>query len=101
MWRRSLAVTHHNRSATLCHAEEQLRKIVGKTNATMAGGIAGKLTRMHRDAGPGKSLHVRHRRVVVLFGVVLLALLKNSENSARSFVTFRAGAYSRPPNQDS
>ena len=66
----------------------------------MACGVAGKLPRVHGDAAPGKSLHVRHRRVVVFLGAMGLLLFKNGEHTARRVVAFGAGTHRRATNQN-
>src|SRR5215467_8261847 len=63
---RRFAITDDDGSAPGSRGKEQLRKIVGQTNAAVAGGVSRKLAGVHGDACPGKSLHVRHRCVVVL-----------------------------------
>ena len=66
----------------------------------MAGGVAGKIAGVHRDARPGQPLHVRHRRIVVFFGIVLLLFLQNAEDAARRGVPLRAGAHGRTADED-
>src|ERR1700746_1564282 len=67
---RRFAVTDYNCAATFCCGEEQLGEIVRETHTTMAGGIPGKLSGVHGDAGPGESLHIRHGRVLVFFRAI-------------------------------
>src|SRR5262249_31571913 len=44
--------------------------------------------------------HVRHRRVVVGLGIVLLLFLEDRENAAGCIVALRAGAHSGPADED-
>jgi hypothetical protein len=48
---------------------------------------------MHSDAGPREPLHVRHRRVVIFFGVMLLLFFENGEDTWRRRPALRAGAH--------
>src|ERR1043166_6875612 len=88
------AVTDNHSAALLRRFEEQLRKIVWQPDAAMARGITGQLSGMHGNASPGKPLHVRQRRIVVLFRTVSLFFLKNAEDTAGSGMSFRACAHS-------
>ena len=55
---------------------------------------------MHADAGVGEPLHVGHRRIVVLFRIILLTLAENTEDAARRGVALRASAHARAANED-
>src|SRR5579863_4634684 len=55
---------------------------------------------MQRDAAPGKSLHVRHRRTVIDRRPMLLLLLQDCEYPSRRRVTWAAGAYGGGPDQN-
>ncbi len=70
------------------------------SDATVAGGVAGEIARVHGDAGVGEPLHVGHRRVVVFLRVVLLLFLKDAEDAARRGVALRAGAHARATDED-
>ena len=94
------AVTYDDGAAFCGRVEKQLREIKRKSDATVAGRIAGQLTRMHRDATPCKPLHVRHGRVVILFGVMLPLLLKNREDTWGRGPALRATADGGATNQD-
>ena len=95
-----LAIAHHNGPAFRRRAEKQLREIKRQANATVAGGVAGQVARVHGDARPRQPLHVRHRRVVVFLRVVLLFFLEDAEDAARCGVAFGAGAHGRAADED-
>src|SRR5205807_8639675 len=95
MWHRCFAITHHDGATLRCRTKKQLREIVGQANATMAGGVARQIARVHGDAGPRQPLHVWHRRAVVFFRVMLLLFLEDGEVAAWRGVSFRARAPGR------
>src|SRR3954463_10172496 len=47
---------------------------------------------MQRNAAPGKPLHVRHRRIVIDVGEVILVLLQDGEHAGGRLVALLAGA---------
>ena len=87
------AIADYDCAAIRSSIKEQLREIIGQSYAAVAGRIAGQVTRMHGDAAPGESLHVRHRRVVIFLGMMRLFLFENAEHAARRGTAFRAGAH--------
>jgi len=62
--------------------------------------VAGQLARMQRDARPGQPVHVRHRRVVVGRGMVVLVLLQDLEYTRRRSVAEFAGRARRGGDAD-
>ena len=97
---RRFAIAHDYCAALRRLAEKQLREIKWHADAAVAGGVAGEIPRVHADAGVGEPLHVGHRRIVVLFRIILLTLAENAEDAARCGVALRAGAYAGAANED-
>src|SRR5215470_83899 len=58
------------------------------------------MTGVHGDAGPGESLHVRHRSIVILFRTMRRFLLQNAERAAWRGMPFCPGAHSGAADQD-
>ena len=57
--------------ASLCYAVELLGEVEGDVDATMGGGFSGVIAAVDCHAVPCQTLHERHRRLVILSGVIL------------------------------
>src|SRR5215475_7657180 len=69
---------------------EHFRKGQRQAHATVRGGVARQMASMKRDAIPSEPLHVRHGRIVVFVGIVLLMLLQNGKNASWRLMSLRA-----------
>jgi hypothetical protein len=73
------------------------REIHRKSDATRRRRIAWQITGMHRDTGPGESLHMRHLGAFVDTRLVSDLLLQNSEHTGRRLLARFSAAYGRAP----
>src|SRR5205814_5500718 len=97
-WR--FTITNHNRSAPGGRGKQQLREIIRKPNTAVTGRVAGELAGMHRDTGPGKPLHIRHRSVVVFLRPIRLLLIQNREYATGRSVAFGTSAHGGATDQN-
>ena len=95
LFRLRLVVGDDHRHAELGDAEQALGELLRQAHASVRGRVARQLPGMQRDARPGQPVHVRHRRVVVGRGMVVLVLLQDLEHAGRRCVAELAGRAGR------